>query len=351
MPHVERSDYLKLVSFGELVARPPAPWRVRGVLREQSMAMIYGRRGCYKSFLALDLAACIALGRPWHGHAVETAGLVIYVAAEGGGGMVQRARAWAEQAGVDPNMVNILFVTEPVVVTSDDSQSEGMDVLIDRIQDAIEYAPGDSPEYCDPEDGQPFEHPTAREWPALIVIDTLARCFLGNENGTEDMGRFVQGVDRLRHEFDCSILIVHHTGRDETRERGNTALPGACDTIFKLEADADEHSLEFTCEKMKDGREPMPTTFSFREVAVKRRASDDPNEELTSVIIEAGKSSPEQKTAKMLEILIVKGSLTYAEWAEQAGFIGVRSGPFKRGLHLLKRTRKIINKNGQYEAF
>src|SRR5216683_2634569 len=93
---IERPDRLLLCSFGDLVNSPPAPWMVRGVLREQSVSLLYGRRGCYKSFVALDLAASLATGIPWQGHPIPTSGLVIYVAGEGGGGMVQRARAWAE---------------------------------------------------------------------------------------------------------------------------------------------------------------------------------------------------------------------------------------------------------------
>src|SRR4051812_48434552 len=104
---IERPDRLRLLRFSELVNQAPSPWLVEGVLRETSVAMLYGKRGCYKSFVALGLAGSVATGLPWHGHAVRNAGLVVYVAAEGGGGMVQRARAWAEQQTVAPSAINM----------------------------------------------------------------------------------------------------------------------------------------------------------------------------------------------------------------------------------------------------
>src|SRR5206468_2407637 len=131
---IERPDRLQLYRFDELVNRPPAPWQIRGVLREQSVSLLYGRRGCYKSFVALDLAACLATGIPWQTHEIKAQGLVIYVAGEGGGGMVQRARAWVEQHSLKPADVNVRFITEPVSVTA---TSDDMEILIHRIKDAI----------------------------------------------------------------------------------------------------------------------------------------------------------------------------------------------------------------------
>ena len=274
---IERPDRLQLYTFHELVNRSPAPWQIKGVLRTQSVSLLYGRRGCYKSFLALDLAASLATGLPWQEHEIPKKGLVIYVAGEGGGGMVQRARAWAEQHEVSPSQVNVHFVTEPVVVTA---SSDDMEILIHRVRLAIGWHIG-----MDEETGDDYETPHAYEWPALIVIDTLARCFTGDENKQEDMGQFIQGVDRLRQEFNASVLIVHHTGRDESHERGSTVLGGACDTIYKLEADSHKHRLALFNEKMKDSREPDPVWLSYQEVAVSRKPNDDPNDELTSIII------------------------------------------------------------------
>lgn len=334
---IERPNRILLTDFADLLARPPAPWQIRGVLRECSVAMLYGRRGSYKSFVALDLGASLAAGVPWQGHEVVQPGLVIYVAAEGGGGMVQRARAWVEQHAITPRSVNMKFVTEPVVMTTD---SDDVEILIHRIHQAIGWH--DEGE-IDSETGHVYEHPRAREWPVLIIIDTVARCFYGDENAPEDMGMFVQTVDRLKMEFNCSLLLVHHTGRDEAHERGHTSLPGACETIFKLEADDQTDALSFICEKMKDGSEPAPVELVHHQVAVSRRPCDDPNEDLTSVIIESERTNREEREQFLLDILRDAGPQSWVQWFEHSGLPRTTFGRFVVGL---RETGKITKENG-----
>ena len=335
---IERPDRLQLYPCDDLVKRIPAPWQVKGVLREQSVTLLYGKRGCYKSFLALDLGASLATGQPWHGHPILSPGLVVYIAAEGGGGMVQRARAWAEQHNIHPIKINMRFVTEPVIVTA---TSEDIDVLIYRIRQAIDWH---DVGWFDEETGIDYDHETAREWPKLIVIDTLARCFIGNENQQEDMGQFVQGVDRLKIAFNASVLIIHHTGKDGKSERGSTALGGACDTIYRLDVET-EGILLLTNEKMKDSREPSPLALSYREVKVKKGLRDDSDEDLTSVIIE---DAPKARTAlDTLAILVEQGPLSWKAWLEGSG---LPKSTFRRHILDLERKGKISKGNDVYEA-
>jgi len=65
---------------------------IEGVLDLDSMAMLYGRRGSYKS-LALDWALCVANGTRWHSRPT-TQGTVVYLVGEGLNGFVQRIDAW-----------------------------------------------------------------------------------------------------------------------------------------------------------------------------------------------------------------------------------------------------------------
>jgi len=167
------------------------------------------------------------------------------------------------------------------------------------------------------------------------------------------MGQFIQGVDRLKVEFNSSVLILHHTGHDQSHERGSTSLGGACDTIYKLEADKTTHTLTLTNEKMKDGREADPIDLGFREVAVSRRIFDDPLEDLTSVIIETAVKQPSAKASKLLdvlEILVISGSLTWNEWQEKAEFQNISRSTFNRLWMELKKSGQIIKKNAQWEA-
>ncbi len=332
---VERPDHLALTRFADLVNLAPSPWLIRGVIRESSMATIYGRRGSYKSFVALDMAASIATGLPWQDHEIAERGLVIYIAAEGGGGMVQRARAWCEQHGLMAGSVNMQLVTQPFICMP---ESEDMDVLIQRIREAIDWHPEGTP---DPETGYVYDQPTAREWPRLIVIDTLARCMHGDESKAIDMGMFVQGVDRLKVEFNCAMLIIHHTGWDETHERGHTSLGGACDTVYKLTVE-DNNGLRLACEKMKDSREPDDLELTYREVTVSRRPSDDPEEDLSSVVVERAGRLQEQRIEDMLSHLEV-GPLSWLDWLTASN---LPRATFQRLVNQLRDTGRIAKENG-----
>jgi hypothetical protein len=99
------------------------------------------------------------------------------------------------------------------------------------------------------------------------VIDTLARCFEGDENQQEDMGRFVAGVDRLRRELTCTVLIVHHTRLDGDRERGNTAFRGAADAMISVKRKkGPQGTITVSNDKQKDAEEFAPLQFALEIV-------------------------------------------------------------------------------------
>ena len=84
----------------------------------------------------------------------------------------------------------------------------------------------------------------------MRYIDTVNRCMpSGNENATEDMTRCVAGCDQIRSELGCAVFLLHHTGWDESRERGSTVLRGAMDTLISLKG---TDVLSLSCEKQRD---------------------------------------------------------------------------------------------------
>jgi len=98
----------------------------------------------------------------------------------------------------------------------------------------------------------------------LIVVDTLARSFGGgNENAPQDMGEFINNCDDLMHEFEATILIVHHMRKDtQSGARGQSSFFGALDTCMTLKKVA-QHDLLLKCEKQKDAPEFDDIQFCF----------------------------------------------------------------------------------------
>ena len=100
--------------------------------------------------------------------------------------------------------------------------------------------------------------------PALIVVDTLARNFGGgNENGADDMGRFIAACDRLRSLTSACILIIHHENK-LGGYRGSTAFAGAMDTM--IEAKREGTAVTLACKKQKDDGEFDPIHLAARVV-------------------------------------------------------------------------------------
>lgn len=65
--------------------------------------------------------------------------------------------------------------------------------------------------------------------PVAVVIDTVNRTMLAPENSDLGMRAYIESLDAVRTEFECSIIAVHHSGVDGNRPRGHSSLTGAAD--------------------------------------------------------------------------------------------------------------------------
>lgn len=225
----------RLLALDEVLREPsPTDWLLRDFLEAEALAVLFGASGSMKSFLALDMGLCIASGLLWHGHAVPRPGPVIYVAGEGFRGLGKRLQAWLVDKGIDAQRVRFHVASEAVQFLD----AVSLRAATTEIANLAE------------------QHGN----PRLIIIDTLARCFGGDENRTEDMGRFVNALDRLRAQFGCAVLVVHHSGlAEQNRARGASALRAALDREYRLDVQDDVRRL--TCTKSKDHDPPADLAF------------------------------------------------------------------------------------------
>ncbi len=213
--------------------RRPAPL-IRGVLNLDSDAWLIGASGSGKSFVGLDWACHVATGRPWSGRPVEQ-GRVLFVAAEGASGVLQRVDAWEK-------------VHQPV--------GDDLVVLPVAVQ-AIE--PGG---FRETEDWRELMEIAAEMRPKLIVLDTQARMSVGlNENDAGQMGRWIQAVSALRAAAGgACVLVVHHTGRGGAGDaRGSSAIDAAQDMEWTVTREGPKGSMriKLACSKSKDGRDDL----------------------------------------------------------------------------------------------
>ena len=212
-----------------------------------------------------------------------TAGRVVYVAAEGGAGVYRRVAAW-HQAHQLPETDNFHVCITPLLLTIEQQMVQ--------LRDAIRALP--TP-------------------PVLIVIDTLSQTFTGDENAATDIGDYLRMLNtHLRAEFNCTVLVIHHTGHSASeRPRGSSAITANVDFLlgcFRPNADCNSALLEVI--KQKDG-DRLPTSHFELERQV--LGKDEDGEEISSLVANwqdlldiikaaAGKLTPvEQKLITMME--------------------------------------------------
>jgi hypothetical protein len=206
----EGEGKFKLLKVADLIALPPPAWLIEDMIEENTLAVLYGPSGCGKSFTALDWALSISKGQDWQGHHTKKS-RVVYVAGEGTYGIAKRVRAWMSHNKIE-DINRAFFVLEAPQML----RVEQVHALIERIK----------------------KLPKA---PALIVIDTLASCFLGGEeNSAKDVGMFVDACRWMQKKTGAAVLLIHHTGkpseiRPRPTERGSSALRGAADAMIRLE--------------------------------------------------------------------------------------------------------------------
>lgn len=251
-------------------------YTLKSYLPAKSLSSIYGPSGSYKSFLAVSWACHVAAGMKWAGKSVS-AGAVMYVVGEGGIGVPRRIKAWEKKHGVKLN--NLYLVNRPVFPV----RREEMQEMIKAARDVKSRT------------GQPVR---------LIVVDTLARCFGGNdENDARDMGAFIEGCDVIKRETGATLLVVHHSGKDDTKgARGSSAFRAALDAEFNVRREGDGGAIILTCTKMKDSEEPKQAAFDLRTVEL---FTDRDGELISSLVVqdlprEAREPDPELADIKHL---------------------------------------------------
>src|SRR4051812_2173382 len=167
-PQVTQNDTpppFPFLSLPEMFGLPKPTWRIKKVLPEKGIAILFGASGAKKSFAAVDWCCHIAHGMDWQGHRVKQTG-VIYVASEDASGITsQRIPGWHIWHGLRDTNPSLRVVTCPVDLTD----AEQVDRLLLTVRKVVADCHFDV---------------------GVTVIDTVARSMSGDENNGEVMGKF-----------------------------------------------------------------------------------------------------------------------------------------------------------------
>lgn len=221
-----------LTPLNQLLSKPYTHnWLIKDHMEQGSIGMLFGAPASGKSFIAMDIAFCIATGIDWNGNDTVQ-GQVVYIAGEGHSGIGKRFKALGIKYDTTTSDI---FLSELPASLMDPNNAQSVFDAINEVCSA----------------------------PSLIVIDTLHRNFgTGDENSARDFGIFLNTITALSHRLSAAILLVHHSGHgSEDRGRGSSSIRAAMDVEFKITKAQD--LVMMTCTKAKEFQEPEPMSFKL----------------------------------------------------------------------------------------
>ena len=259
--------YGRLLVFGmdDIDTAPPRDYLLKGVISPNEISLWVGPPKCGKSFLLLYIAYMLSLRRSVFGRRVKPT-RVLYVAAEGEGGIAKRLCALRHRHG---HSAAFYYIAQPIDLLREPTVGNR-----DEIIDAAEAINAQ-----------------------LIVIDTLNRALSGgDENGSQDMGMFIKHVGGIKHKTKAHIAIVHHGTKASggKSSRGHGSLEGADDAFIEVEK-IDNGSRAATLVHSKDDADGARWGFKLDVVELGTDADGDP---ITTLIVSETTEAPGQAAEK-----------------------------------------------------
>lgn len=235
-------------------------WLVEDVLYTGDFALQYGASQSGKSFLAVDMALCIARGARFFEKKTRKGG-VIYQAGEGGLGLINRLKAYRQHNSVSGNLPFVLLPKRVDLYATD--AENGIDAFLAEIA---------------------AQRAWLTEPLALVVIDTYATATVGaNENASEDVSRALRNIQKVQEASGAAVMVVHHKNAGGERPRGHTSLYANADTALEVIREEDNPSQRaMRVAKVKDGEDGEVIGFKLHGVQL---GTNDDGKPITSCVV------------------------------------------------------------------
>jgi hypothetical protein len=290
---------------------------VDGVLPSGSITVAAGNPGDFKTFIAMDLATCVASGRPWHGRETARA-VVLYIAAEGGDDIHVR-RAAADIAAGDTGPVCIVQMRPRL------DEPQGLASLLALVEDVTYdghggagfneiqtyYRDSRGDKYLSPEERVIYEsksedaadeyalhlsRPRFSDWdeaiaqvyedmlmqvpggvdPAMatnvfMVIDTYSQTSADDTKAV--VSRYIKTLRDLQEKsaalgVTVTILLVDHLTKSGDAYMGSLAKLGDTDGMVLVERHGGSNAVTLKCVKMKTGTAFAPIHLDMAPITL-----------------------------------------------------------------------------------
>jgi phage/plasmid primase-like uncharacterized protein len=261
-----------LIPADDFCAQPsPISWLVKRWIQSQALVMVHGPSGGGKTFVVLDWCLRMASGtEDWAGHKVRQ-GNVVYLAGEGHHGLRGRVAAWKHHHKAGKLA---MWLSKD---GCDLNTPTGYLKVVEQVR-------------------------MLKDRPSVIVVDTLHRFLSGDENSAQDAKTMLDACNALMQEFNCSVILVHHTGvSDEAqhRARGSSAWRGALDIEISIVPGKDNVPMQIVQRKSKDAELAETIYVELQQVAIPGWRDEDNQQVTSAVIVQAEAPTAPKKESKL----------------------------------------------------
>jgi len=167
---------------------PPRRWHVPGMIPSGTVTLLSGDGGAGKSLIALQLAVATACDTTWLRQAVNV-GNAIYISAEDDTDEIHRRLTAIGDVGKMGRLTLLSLAGENALLSAPFDRSGVLQQT--SLFEAIDARIG-------------------TERPALLVLDTLADFFGGNENDRAQARQFIGMLRGLAIRHECAVLLLSH---------------------------------------------------------------------------------------------------------------------------------------------
>jgi putative DNA primase/helicase len=233
-------------------------WLIKNYIPTHGIIWIAGEWSTKKTFLALNMAAHIAAGKPWCGNKTKQSD-VVYITGEGHSGMGKRLKAIQIETGI--HYADNFWLTEKPIM----------------LNDLLDFA---------------TLLRTIKQWVpncAAIFIDTKSANMKGNDADGGVMNDWVNVVRSLELDVGCIVIVIDHVGHMEKgRPRGSSVQMGAADAVYMVTCDKNLSPDKILFQTQKDPKEfrtPKPLTFNAKEIVLPQEWNDEDGDPVTSLCL------------------------------------------------------------------
>lgn len=240
----KQASRYRLMSAADFDNEPDPKWIVQDLIPDDSIILWMGPSQTFKSFLLLDLMLGVATGKETFGCTPEP-GPVLYGALEDlrNIGKVRR-KAWQMARGLEGDPLD-------------------------------NFRGSDVPYLGMTQDEEKSWHAEIAAWLGdrkmkLCAIDTASKTLAGlNENDGNAVREFYAFCSRLRDAFGCTVIAVHHMGKDTERgARGSGAWTADFDSVIEVSRpDKTLLNVEAKVNKHKNAEDGKRWTFKGSKLA------------------------------------------------------------------------------------